>query len=83
MLMVMDIVCYSSRWNDCDDTDPTRWEECGMFIIETVDAECITCPGPNSIDVDSTGQPHIARRLWRCLVSIPRYTRRIGQIMNL
>jgi hypothetical protein len=46
--------------DDCDDTDPTRWEECGMFIIETVDADCITCPGPNSIDVDSNGQPHIA-----------------------
>ena len=44
MLMVMDISATVPGGDDCDDTDPTRWEECGMFIIETVDAECITCP---------------------------------------
>jgi hypothetical protein len=46
--------------DDCDDSDPSRWEDCGMFIIETVDSACITCPGPNAIDVDVDGQPHIA-----------------------
>ena len=29
-------------------------------LIEVVDTACLTCPGPNAIDVDSYGQPHIA-----------------------
>ena len=45
---------------DCDDSDATRWDDCGMFVIEVVDTACLTCPGPNAIDVDSYGQPHIA-----------------------
>ena len=61
MLMVMDMILLVYQGgDDCDDTDPIRWDECGMSSLETVDTDCFECPGPNAIDVDSNGQPHIA-----------------------